>query len=63
LAKETGIAKLEVDRMMYELKQRGLVDTKLLLGTGGEKKKRWYITNKGREAITPTSDSEPDSPL
>jgi LytS/YehU family sensor histidine kinase len=63
LAKETGLMKPEVDQMMDELKQKGLVDTKLLTGTGGEKKKRWYITNKGREAITSISDLELDSPL
>jgi hypothetical protein len=63
LAKETGLMKPDVDQMMDELKQRGPVDTKLLTGTGGEKKKRWYITNKGREAITSTSDLELDSPL
>jgi len=51
LAKETGIAKSIVDRMMDELKKRELVDYKWIAGKLGEKKKRWYITNKGREAV------------
>lgn len=51
LAKETGISKPEVDRMMDDLKKRDLVGYKWLVGSGGQKKKRWYITNEGRNAI------------
>jgi hypothetical protein len=55
LAKETGIPKAEVDRMMDDLRERGLVDYKLLHGrTEQEKKKRWYITNEGRQTIPST---------
>src|SRR5205085_546681 len=51
LAKETGISKPEVDSMMDDLKKRELVGYKWLVGSGGQRKKRWYITNEGREAI------------
>jgi hypothetical protein len=54
LAKETGLMKPEVDQMMNELRRRGLVDSKILLGVDGERKRRWYITSEGREAITST---------
>jgi YLATT-like protein len=51
LAKETGINKPEVDSMMDELRSRQLVGHKYIAGRAGEKKKRWYITNEGRQAI------------
>lgn len=55
LAKETRIAKPEVDRIMDELRKRQLVDYRWIVGEPGEKKKRrWYITRKGREAIVTT---------
>jgi DNA-binding MarR family transcriptional regulator len=63
LAKELGLAKSDVDQMMEELKQKGLVDSKLLSDADGAKKRRWYISNKGREAITSASDLETGSPL
>jgi hypothetical protein len=53
LAKESGIPKPEVDRMMDDLRKRRLVDYKWIHGrTEQEKKKRWYITNEGRQAIS-----------
>jgi hypothetical protein len=53
LAKETGIPKPDVDRMMDDLRKRKLVDYKWIVDRAGEKKKRWYITNEGRAAIAP----------
>jgi hypothetical protein len=42
----------EVDRMMDELRERKLVDYKWIHGrTEHDKKKGWYITNEGRQAI------------
>lgn len=52
LAKETGINKPDVDRMMEELRKKQLVGYKFIAGRAGEKKKRWYITNEGRQAIS-----------
>jgi hypothetical protein len=52
LSRRTQLPKSQVDQMMDDLKKRGLVDSKTILGTGGEKKRRWYITNYGREAAT-----------
>jgi predicted transcriptional regulator len=63
LAKEAGLIKPEVDQMMDNLKDKGLVDSKLLTDANGGKRRRWYITNKGREAITPISDLEQGSPV
>jgi len=55
LAKETGIPKAEVDRMMDDLRNKRLVDYKWIHGrTEQEKKKRWYITNEGRQVIPST---------
>ena len=51
LAKETGINKPEVDSMMDELRKKQLVGYKYIAARAGEKKKRWYITNEGRQAI------------
>jgi hypothetical protein len=65
IARETGIAKAEVDGIMDELKKRKLVDCRWIVGTAGEKKRRWYITRKGRDAMiaihsqTSTSDLKP----
>lgn len=53
LAKETGIPKPEVITILDNLRKRGLVDYKFLVGRPGEKKQRWYITNEGRAAIAP----------
>ena len=53
LAKDTGIAKAEVDAMMEDLKKRGLVGCKLIVPRLGDKKtKRWYITNMGRRPLS-----------
>jgi hypothetical protein len=52
LSKRTQLPKDQVDLMMDDLKKQGLVGSKIILGTFGEKKRRWYITNQGREAIT-----------
>src|ERR1700685_489356 len=51
LAKETGIAKSDVDRMMDDLRKRQLVDYRWIVSRLSDKRKRWYITNRGREAI------------
>lgn len=51
LAMETGIPKPEVDLRMDDLRKRRLVGYKWMVGTAGEKKKRWYITNQGRQAV------------
>jgi hypothetical protein len=52
LAKETGIPRPEVEKMMDELKGRELVaDQWIEITPGLKKKRRWYITNKGRSAI------------
>jgi hypothetical protein len=54
VAKETGIGKSEVDRMMDDLRKRELVDYRWIVGKPGEKKRRWYITRNGRDAILAT---------
>ncbi len=51
VARRTEILKAEVDRIVDELKEKGLVDAKLLEAAGRAKSKRWYITPKGRAAI------------
>jgi LytS/YehU family sensor histidine kinase len=52
LAKETGIARSDVVQMMDDLKARELVTDKWIVITPGqEPKRRWSITNKGRESI------------
>ncbi|HET8888761.1 MAG TPA: YEATS-associated helix-containing protein [Candidatus Angelobacter sp.] len=52
LGRETGIPRPEVEKMMDELKARGLVADQWIVITPGEtKKRRWYITNNGRIAI------------
>jgi hypothetical protein len=52
LAKDTGIAKADVDRMMDDLRKRELVAYKLVVSRLDDKKtKRWYITNTGRQVI------------
>lgn len=51
VARDAALDKPEVDKMMDDLKRRGLVGSKTIINRIGEQKKRWYITNKGREAI------------
>lgn len=51
LAASTGIERSEVGRIVEDLKNRGLVDTQMVVDRRGAKGKRWYITNIGREVI------------
>ena len=48
VARETGIEKPEVDRIMSELARKGLVGTKMVAMETGEKRRRWFITEAGR---------------
>lgn len=58
VARHIALAKPEVDRMVDELKERGLVDAKLLEDASGAKRKRWYITPKGRAAIATSPEGQ-----
>jgi len=51
VARHIGLVKSEVDRIVDELKEKSLVDAKLLEDASGAKRKRWYITPKGRAAV------------
>jgi hypothetical protein len=51
LAKETGIAKQEVDRIMSDLARGGLVGNRMVVTKTGESRRRWFITQEGRGAI------------
>ena len=51
VAKHIKLDKPEVDGIVDELKEKGLVDAKQLEDTSGAKRTRWYITPKGRAAI------------
>jgi hypothetical protein len=55
VARHIEMEKSEVDRIVDELKEQGLVDVKMLEDASGPKKRRWYITQKGRVAIATTS--------
>jgi len=50
VARKLGIERQHVVNIMNDLKSRALVDSKELLDEG-QKKTRWYITNKGREVV------------
>ena len=58
VARHIVVAKPEVDRIVDELKERGLVDAKLLEDASGAKRKRWYITPKGRAAIATSPEGQ-----
>lgn len=51
LAKETGLPKNEVDELVEDLKEQGLVSTQTILKSG-KPRKRWYITNEGRRLLS-----------
>ena len=51
VAKNTGLQKSEVDRIIDELKEKSLVDARLLEDERGAKRKRWYITPNGRAVV------------
>jgi DNA-binding PadR family transcriptional regulator len=51
LAAVTEIPKPQVNAMVEDLRNRGLVDFKWVDYSSGAKKKRWYITDNGRAAI------------
>jgi hypothetical protein len=51
VAKETGIEKPEVDRVMSELARKGLVGNRMVVTKTGENRRLWFITEEGRGAI------------
>jgi hypothetical protein len=51
VAKETGIEKPDVDRIMSELARKGMVGNRMVVAKTGENRRRWFITEEGREAI------------
>jgi hypothetical protein len=51
LAVETGIPKPQVEFMVEELRDRGLVDFRWINDRLGKQRRRWYITENGRNAV------------
>jgi outer membrane murein-binding lipoprotein Lpp len=55
VAKETGFTKPEVDRIMTELARKGTVGSRIVVTKTGENRRRWFITQEGRAAISSPS--------
>jgi DNA-binding MarR family transcriptional regulator len=52
VAKTTGIEKSKVDTLMSKLAGMGLVRNKMVVTDSGENRRRWFLTNEGRGAIS-----------
>ena len=51
VAKEIGIEKAEVDKIMSDLARKGLVGNRMVVTRTGENRRRWFITEEGRGVI------------